>query len=120
MPIHKKLALTTSTIAGLLLPALAKAQTSFSIESVGSTLGLGGADLKTTTIHILNLALGFMALIAVAMIIVSGIIAATSSDEDRAATAKRVITGAIIGLVIVLVSWAIVIFSVRTTQNVAQ
>ena|SRR5690242_16909790 len=94
------------------------AQTSFSIESIGGAIGIGSADLKQTTLNIINLALGFLTLIAVTMIIFSGIIAATTSDEDRAATARRVITGAVIGLVIVLLSWAIVIFSARTTANV--
>lgn len=92
--------------------------TTFSIESVGSSIGLGNADLKQTVIHILNLALGFLALIAVAMIIFSGIIAVTSSNEDRAATARRVISGAVIGLIIVLLAWAIVLFVARTTSNV--
>lgn len=92
--------------------------TTFSVGNTGGSLGLGTSDLKTTTVNILNWALGLMALIAVGMIIFSGIIAATSSDEDRAATAKRVISGAVIGLIIVLLAWAIVIFVANTTANV--
>lgn len=96
--------------------ATAATPTSFSIESVGSSIGLGNADLKTTTINILQLVLGFLALVAVTMIIASVIIAATSSE--RAEAAKRTITGAIIGLIIVLLAWAIVLFVARTTGNV--
>lgn len=94
------------------------AATSFSVESVGGQLGLGNADLKDTTLNILRWVLGIMALVAVAMIIFSGFIAVTSSDEDRAATAKRVIAGAVIGLIVVLLAWAIVLFVTRTTSNV--
>lgn len=100
----------------IIQPAIA--QTTFSIESVGGQLGLGDADLRDTTLNVLRWILGIMALVAVAMIIFSGIIAATSSDEDRAATAKRVIAGAVIGLIVILLAWAIVIFVTRTTSNV--
>lgn len=91
---------------------------SFSVESVGGSLGLGNADLKTTVLNVLNWVLGLLALIAVAMIIFSGFIAASSPDAERGERARRVITGAIIGLIIVLLAWAVVLFVTRTTANV--
>lgn len=113
-----------SIVVGLLsaavLPLAAHGQTTFSIESVGRQLGLGASDLKQTTLNVIQLILGLITLIAVAMIIVSGFIAATADNEDRAANAKRVITGAVIGLVIILLAWAIVIFALHTTANVTQ
>jgi hypothetical protein len=60
-----------------------------------------------------------LGLIAVVMIIGSGFIAATSPSEDRAATAKRVIVGAVVGLVIIILAWATVTFVVGTTKNVS-
>lgn len=96
---------------------LAQAST-FSIESVGGQIGIGDGDLKNTTLNIIRLVLGLMTLVAVTMIIISAIIAGTSSDEDRAATARRVISGAVIGLIIVLLAWAVVLFVARTTANV--
>jgi hypothetical protein len=99
-------------------PVSAATATSFSIESVGSSVGLGNADLQQTTLNILQLVLGLMALVAVAMIIFSVIIAATSSDSERAERAKKTITGAVIGLIVVLLSWAIILFVARTTANV--
>lgn len=114
-----KLHLAVLTILSCLVVAQpVVAQTTFSIESVGSQLGLGDADLKETTLNVLRWILGIMALVAVAMIIFSGFIAVTSSDEDRAATAKRVIAGAVIGLIVILLAWAIVIFVARSTANV--
>lgn len=103
-------------VTAVMIPQLyAAAPTSFSIESVGSSIGLGNADLQTTTINILQLVLGFLALVAVTMIISSVIIAANNSE--RAEAAKRTITGAIIGLIIVLLSWVIVLFVAMTTSN---
>lgn len=90
--------------------------TSFSIESVGGSVGLGNADLKTTVINILNWLLGILALVAVTMIIASVVVAATNSE--RAEAAKKTITGAVIGLIIVLLAWAIVLFVANTTSNV--
>lgn len=118
-PCRNRFIISLIALLGLTLvtqPVLAA--TTFSIESVGGQLGLGNADLKETTLNILRWVLGIMALIAVAIIIFSGIIAATSADEDRAATAKRVIMGTVIGLIVILLAWAIVIFVTRTTANV--
>lgn len=112
----KKFLLATVISAGL-LPFAAHA---LSLENAGATLTLGTADLKGTVLNIVKLVLGLLGLIAVIMIIFSGIIAATSDNEDRAATAKKVIVGAVAGLVIVLLAWAIVTFVFRTTVNVTQ
>lgn len=102
----------------LLLAPLSVAASSFSVESVGGSLGLGNADLRQTVLNVLNWVLGLLALIAVAMIIFSGFIAATSPDAERGERARRVVTGAIIGLIIVLLSWAVVLFVANTTANV--
>lgn len=111
---HWKKFLSVLTLA-LPLPVLAS---SFSIESVGTSLGLGNADLRSTTLNVLNWVLGLMTLIAVAMIIFSGFIAATASEAERGERARRVITGAVIGLIIILLAWAVVLFVARSTANV--
>jgi heme/copper-type cytochrome/quinol oxidase subunit 2 len=113
----KKFSIIIASLSLLLLPYAVSALT---FDNLGPTLGLGSADLKETVINILQWALGMLALVAVVMIIAAGIIAGTSSDENRADTAKRVIVGALIGLVIVLIAWAIVIFVYGTTVNVTQ
>lgn len=100
---------------GLCLPLLAHALT---IESVGGTLGLGSSDLKQTTVNIIQWVLGLLGLIAVTMIIIGSIIAATSSDSDRGEAARKTIIAAIVGLIVILISWAIVTFVIGTTTNV--
>lgn len=104
----------------LATPAFAQAEpTAFSIESVGSKLGLGGADLKTTVLNIIQLLLGLMTLIAVALIIYAGFVWLTAAgNEENVEKAKRIISAAVVGLIIVLLAWAIVIFVARTTANV--
>jgi len=112
----KKIILASLLFSLVALPAVA--QTSFSIENIGGTVGLGSSDLKNTVLNILQWVLGILALVAVSMIIFSGFIAATSQGDERGERAKKVIMGAVIGLIVVLLAWAIVIFVAGTTANV--
>ncbi len=117
-----KLALLAGSMATLAMPVVANAQaTTFSVESVGSQIGLGDADLKETVINILNWLLGIMALVAVVMIIIGGFTWLTAGgNEEKVDKAKKIISAAVIGLIIVLLAWAIVIFVARTTANVTE
>jgi hypothetical protein len=93
--------------------------TPFSIENVGGTWGLGTADLKGTVINILQWVLGLLALVAVIMIIFGGVQWMTAGgNEDKIEKAKKIISAAVIGLIIVMLAWAIVIFVANTTKNV--
>ncbi len=103
-------------LPGLFLPLTARA--AVTIESVGGSLGLGSADLKQTIVNITQWVLGLLGLIALIMIISSIVIATTSDDSDRAEKAKSGIVAAMVGLVIILIAWAIVTFVIGTTRNV--
>lgn len=117
-----KLALIAGSMGAALLPVITHAQaTTFSVESVGSQVGLGDADLKQTVINILQLVLGLLSLIAVVMIIIGGFTWLTAGgNEEKVDKAKKIISAAVIGLIIVLLAWAIVIFVARTTSNVTK
>ncbi|MEK7538199.1 MAG: hypothetical protein AAB619_04485 [Patescibacteria group bacterium] len=117
-----KLAVIAGSVGMMALPVASyAAATSFSVESIGGSIGLGNADLKQTVINILNLALGLLALVAVVMIIVGGFTWLTASgNEEKVDKAKKIISAAVIGLIIVLLAWAVVIFVARTTANVTQ
>ena len=117
-----KLALLLGSFAVLAMPAVSYAQpTTFSVESVGAQIGLGDADLKETVINILNWLLGIMALVAVVMIIIGGFTWLTAGgNEEKVDKAKKIISAAVIGLIIVLLAWAVVIFVARTTANVTE
>ncbi len=113
------IAVAIGLVAVLAVPAIAAAQTSFSIENIGGSVGLGTSDLKQTVVNIIQWVLGILALVAVLMIIVGGFQWMTAAGNDeRIDKAKKIISAAVIGLIIVLLAWAIVIFVAGTTANV--
>lgn len=87
---------------------------------VGGELGYdeSGTDLKATIVNIVQWALGFLALIAVIMIIIGGFMWMTAGgNEERVEKAKKMISAAVIGLIIVLLAWAIVIFVIGVIND---
>lgn len=119
MKLNRKLLAGAITLGTLALPAIASA--AVTIENVGGSLGLGSADLKQTVLNIITFVLGLLGLIAVIMILYGGFIWLTAGgNEDKVSSAKRIISSAIVGLVVILISWAIVNFVVRSTVNVTQ
>lgn len=99
----------------LLRPMAAGAQVAIGNE--GATFGLGTADLESTVINIVQWALGFLGLIALLAIFAAIIVAATSSDDDRISVAKKALIGASVGLVVIVLAWAMVTFVVGQTNS---
>ncbi len=117
MKLNRKLVAGATSLGALLLPAVASA--AVTIENVGGSLGLGSADLKQTVLNIVTFVLGLLGLIAVIMILYGGFIWLTAGgNEDKIGSAKKVISAAVIGLIVILLSWAIVNFVVKSTINV--
>lgn len=116
MKLNRKLLAGVISVGVLALPLAASALT---IENVGGTLTLGSADLKQTVLNIITFVLGLLGLIAVIMILYGGFIWLTAGgNEDKVDTAKKIISSAAVGLVVILISWAIVNFVVKSTVNV--
>ena len=112
----KKILSALVLVAVLAVPAFASAQVN--IGDFGSTFGLGSADLQATVINIVQWALGFLGLIAVIFILYGGFVWMTAGgNEEKVGTAKKVISAAVIGLIIVLLAWAIVTFVVSNTSD---
>ncbi len=105
------------SVALLAMPAIAAALT---VDySIGTTLDVGTADLESTVINIVQWILGLLGLIAVVFILYGGFVWLTAGgNEEKVSTAKRVIGQAVVGLIIVLLAWAIVIFVVNTSADV--
>ncbi|MFZ6035784.1 MAG: hypothetical protein ACOYUK_01455 [Patescibacteria group bacterium] len=113
----KKLTIILTLVAVLAVPAIASAQVN--IGNYGDTFGLGTADLEATVINIVQWVLGFLGLIAVIMILYGGFIWITAGgNEDKVASAKKIISAAVVGLIVVLLAWAIVTFVVNTASDV--
>lgn len=108
----------TLLIAGwLLLPAMALAQDatlSLGLEIVGST-GLGTADPKIAIINLIRVLMGFLGIIAVAIILLGGFKWMTAAGDDtKIKAAKKLITAGLTGLVIVLAAFLIANFVIST------
>lgn len=115
----KKLTIILTLVAVLAVPAIASAQVN--IGNYGDTFGLGTADLEATVINIVQWVLGFLGLIAVIMILYGGFIWITAGgNEDKVASAKKIISAAVVGLIVVLLAWAIVTFVVNTASDVTE
>lgn len=94
------------------------AATPLSLEDVGGSVGLGTADLKAVVLNVIRWLLGILALVAVSFIVYGGFLWLTAAgNTERIEKAKRVILNAVIGLVIVLISWAIVFFVSKVILN---
>ncbi len=124
---HRRSLLLTGTLvlgAGLVWWAFASGDvsaqtaTTFSVESVGERIGLGNADLRQVGINIIRWLLGFVSLVAVVYLIYGGYLWLTAAgNEQRVEKAKQVILQALIGLVIIILAWAIVLFVARTISH---
>lgn len=93
--------------------------TPYTVADYGGSVGLTSTDLKTVVINVIKWILGILALVAVVLIIYGGIIWMTAAGNvQRIEKAKRIIIDAVIGLVVVLISWAIVTFVVAKILGV--
>jgi hypothetical protein len=86
------------------------AQTNFQ-----GTTGLGSKDLRQTIAGIINVVMGFLGIVAVVIILIGGFIWMTAGgNEEKVKKAKALIFQGIIGLVIILASYAIATFVISS------
>ncbi len=80
--------------------------------SYAAGTGLSAAqDIRVTIVKIIRIAIGFLGIIAVGLIMYAGWIWMTSEgNEEKIEQAKKILTNAIIGLIIIISSFAIVSF----------
>ena len=102
------LALTAITF----LPATGLAQSLITPNDQPSLIASqtgGQGDLREFVKTVLNFILGFLGFICVLFVVYSGFLYVTSQGEDEATgKAKKIITNAVIGIIIILASFAIV------------
>lgn len=112
----------TFVLVAFLLPVLALAQGGFQFDPgnvIKSTTGLPSKDAKLTVIAAVQYVLSFLALIAVVIILWSGFEWMTAGgNEDRLRSAKDRLRNAVVGIVIILLAWAIASFTVNVVSNV--
>jgi len=88
------------------------------VNAVGNTIALGEGDVRETAGNIINVALGFLGIIAVIIVLIGGfkwMIA--GGDETKTKEARGWIVSGIIGLAIILSGWAITSFVIGQLIN---
>jgi len=84
-------------------------QLNVGLEFAQST-GLGSEDPRVIVANIINIILGFLGIITVVLIIYAVVAGATTGDSEKAAQTKNVLIAAVIGLIIILASFALTRF----------
>ena len=96
------------------------------IKQVSSTLGLPTTDIRIVIAKIIKVALGLLGIVALVIMIYGGVVWMTAGgNEDKITTAKKVLINGVIGIAIILSSYAIVSFVMNklveaTTGNTGQ
>lgn len=93
------------------------------LENVNSTaqdVGLQNTDVTNLTTNLMLIALGLLGIVAVAMMIISGYLWITAGGNDeRVRKARAIMFSAVIGLVVVLLSWAIIQYVIGASSQVS-
>ena len=107
-------AMTMASGAFLLAPAVFAAplnNDTLGLTQVENTIQLGNRDIRSTVASIINVLMGLLGIVAVVIILLGGFKWMTAGgNEDKVGEAKQLIMQGIIGLVIILSSWAIARF----------
>ncbi len=110
------LAATFAIAAAVAIPAVTFAQTTaadpYGVNAVGdSGLALSGGDVRQTAARLINVALGFLGIIAVIIVLIGGFkYMLSGGDQSKTEEARKLIVSGIIGLAIILSAWAITSF----------
>ena len=69
----------------------------------------GATDIKDLVLKILKFALSFLGIVAVIMVIYGGFLYVTAAgDDDKVGTGKKIITYSIVGIIIIMISFALI------------
>ncbi len=78
-------------------------------------------DIRYTIVKIINIALSFLGILCLVLIIFAGFKWMTAGgNEDQVSSAKKILKNAVIGLLIILVSWSVTIFIMVRMNAIAK
>ena len=101
--------------AGILAITLAPHAALAQLVSPTTPGGLSTEDLSTTISNIINAVLALVGVVALGVILYGGFRWMTAAgNEEAVGEAKKIITAGVIGLIIVIVAWAVVSFVITT------
>jgi len=111
-------ALGTAAVIGTMLApsfAMAAGNLNLGVGAFGAQTSLGNKPIQETIANLINIALGFLGILSVLIILWGGFGWMTSGGEEaKVKAAKGRIIQGIIGLVIILSSWAIATFVITS------
>lgn len=84
------------------------------LQPVGDDIGLPSTDIRVVIARIIRTALGLLGIVALVLILYAGFVWMTAGgDEEKISQAKKILLNAVIGLVIILSSYAIASFVIN-------
>jgi len=108
-------------VPGFALTAQAQFDPGLNYVSNGLNNSLSQADPRTVIGRIINLALGFLGVLAVGIVLLGGFKWMTAGgNEEKTGEAKKLLGAGVIGLVIILSSWAIANFLISSLNTAVQ
>ncbi len=119
-----KAILTLSLFVFLFVPSFLSAQT-----PDGWYTNMGDKDLylsedlqpREAAVGLINLVLSFLGLVAVVIVLIGGFKWMTAGgNEEKVGSAKKLLVGGLVGLVIVLLAWGISSWVLATIPELAQ
>lgn len=91
------------------------------LETIGNTAGYGGTNTNLPTIigRVIKVVLSLLGLVAMVLIVVAGVQWMTSAgNEDKIKAAKKLMTSALIGMVIIILAYALTNFIISKLVEV--
>ena len=117
--IKKSKQILTASFIGLIIILGSLSITNIIVGAIGGSVdvpegtGLTSKPLADILIDLLNVALGFVTVASLGFLIYGGYYWMISGgDEKKVETAKQIIKSAIIGLIVILISWGVITFIV--------
>lgn len=99
-------------------PVFAQQGNDFGVGAVGQYIQLGGGNLIAIIGSIINIFLGFLGIITLVMMVYGGYLIMTSGgEEDKVRRGRDTLINAVIGLAIILASFAIVNFFINAFSD---
>ena len=113
--IARKVAATAVAVGISLVPLVAFAGGIDTGINYGTATGLSTRDVREVVARIINVAMGLLGIVAVVIILAGGFIWMTAGgNEEKVEKAKKLIFSGIIGLAIILTSFAIARFVISS------
>jgi len=113
-------------VASFALPSVVLAADDLNANDLGvgaiqSSIKLGSGDIRQTAAQIINVALGFLGIIAVVIVLLGGFkYMVAGGNEEKTTEARKLIVSGIIGLAIILSAWAITSFVISRLVTATQ